>query len=52
MSIPLYDGREARFRLELVPQEHSDEEDLVLAALVELSEEDVWDTEEFEEEDW
>src|SRR5258708_6951485 len=39
MSIPLYDGRKARFRLELVPQGQVDEEDLVLAALSELDEE-------------
>jgi len=52
MSIPLYDGREARFRLELVPQEQGDEDDLMLAALGELGElyrEDDWD-ERFEEE--
>ena len=53
MSIPLYDGREARFRLELVPQEQGDEDDLMLAALGELGElyvEDDWD-EGFEDEE-
>jgi len=46
MSIPLYDGREARFRLELVREEQGDEDDLMLAALGELGEpyvEDDWD---------
>jgi hypothetical protein len=54
MSIPLYDGREARFRLELVPQEQDNEEDLMLAALGDLGEvyeEDAWGTEEFEDEE-
>jgi len=53
MSIPLYDGREARFRLELVCYKQRDEDDLMLAALGELGElyvEDDWD-EEFEEEE-
>ncbi len=53
MPIPLYDGREARFRLELVPQEQGDEDDLMLAALGELGElyrEDDWD-ERFEDEE-
>jgi|SRR5258707_179676 Domain of unknown function (DUF5348) len=53
MSIPLYDGREARFRLELVRYKQSDEDDLMLAALGELGElyvEDDWD-EEFEDEE-
>ena len=53
MSIPLYDGREARFRLELVCYKQSDEDDLMLAALGELGElyvEDDWD-EEFEDEE-
>ena len=53
MSIPLYDGREARFRLELVHYKQSDEDDLMLAALGELGElymEDDWD-EEFEDEE-
>lgn len=36
---PLYDGRKACFRLELVSQEQVNEEDLVLAALSELDEE-------------
>jgi len=46
MSIPLYDGREARFRLELVREVQGDEDDLMLAALGELGElyvEDDWD---------
>ena len=53
MSIPLYDGREARFRLELVPQEQGDEEDLLLAALGDLGElyEEERDTEDFEDEE-
>ena len=38
MSIPLYDGREARFRLEVVREEQGDEDDLMLAALGELGE--------------
>ena len=38
MSIPLYAGREARFRLELVPQAPVDDEELLLAALAELGE--------------
>src|SRR5260370_8363492 len=53
MSIPLYDGREARFRLELVCDKQSDEDDLMLAALGELGElyvEDDWD-EEFQDEE-
>jgi Domain of unknown function (DUF5348) len=53
MSIPLSDGREARFRLELVCYKQSDEDDLMLAALGDLGElyvEDDWD-EEFEEEE-
>ena len=53
MSIPLYDGREARFRLELVRYKQRDEDDLMLAALGELGElyvEDDWD-EEFEDEE-
>jgi len=48
MSIPLYDGREARFRLELLLREQGDEDDLMLAALSELGElymEDDWDEE-------
>ena len=46
MSIPLYDGREARLRLELVRYKKGDEDDLMLAALGELGElyiEDNWD---------
>ena len=53
MSIPLYDGREARFRLELVRYKQRDEDDLMLAALGELGDlyvEDDWD-EEFEDEE-
>ncbi len=38
MSLPLYDGREARFRLELVRYKQGDEDDLMLAALGELGE--------------
>ena len=39
ISIPLYDGREARFRLELVHQHrHRGDDDLMLAALAELGE--------------
>jgi hypothetical protein len=55
MSIPLYHGREARFRLELVHPRQDDEEALMLAAfgeLGELSEEEKWDEEEFEDEQW
>jgi hypothetical protein len=55
MSIPLYDGREARFRLEPVPQKQGDEEDLMLATLSELgelSDEEAWSEEEFEDEPW
>ncbi len=47
MSIPLYDGREARFRLELAHYEQGDKDDLMLAALGELGEvyeDDEWDT--------
>jgi hypothetical protein len=46
MSIPLYDGREARFRLEMVRYKQGDEDDLMLAALGDLGElyvEDDWD---------
>ena len=46
MSIPLYDGREARFRLELVRYKQGDEDDPMLAAPGELGElyvEDDWD---------
>jgi hypothetical protein len=38
MSISLYDGREARFSLELVRYKQGDEDDLMLAALGELGE--------------
>ncbi len=48
-SIPLYAGREARFRLELVPQDQGDEEDLMLASSRELGE--LYE-EEFEDEQW
>jgi len=51
MSIPLYDGREARFRLETVHYKQGDEEDLVRDDPDELDEEDTWDTEEFEDEE-
>ena len=53
MSIPFYDGREARFRLELVREEQGDEDELMLAAPGELGElymEDNW-AEEFEDEE-
>ncbi len=53
MSIPLYAGREARFRLELIPHEPEDEEELMLAALAalgEVYEEGDWDEEGFEDE--
>jgi len=46
MSILLFDGREARFRLELVRYKQGDEDDLMLAApgdLGELYVEDDWD---------
>jgi hypothetical protein len=46
MSIPLYDGREACIRLELVRYKQGDEDDLMLAApgdLGELYVEDDWD---------
>jgi len=46
MSIPLYDGREACIRLELVRYKQGDEDDLMLAALGDLGElyvEDDWD---------
>jgi len=49
MSIPLYHGREARFRLELVPPKQDDEEALMLDALRELGE--LYE-EEFEDEQW
>ncbi len=39
MPMPIYDGREARFRLELVPQEQGDEDDFMFAALRQLGEE-------------
>ena len=48
MSIPLYDGREARFRLELFQHRQGSEDDLILATLDELGEvyeEDEWDEE-------
>ena len=51
---PFYDGREARFRLELVHslRQAGVEDVLLLAALGELGEvdEEEWDTEEFEHE--
>ena len=52
MSIHCYDGREARFRLELVRYKQGDEDEIMLAALAELGEvyeEDDWD-EDFENE--
>src|SRR5215471_1768542 len=51
MSIPLYDGREARFRLETVHRKQADEEDLALDDPDELDEEDEWDIEDFEDEE-
>jgi len=51
MSIPLYDGREARFRLETVHHNQGDEEHLAPDDPDELDEEDAWDTEEFEDEE-
>jgi len=53
MSIPLYAGREARYRLELIPHGPKDEEELMLAALAaleEVYEEGYWDEEGFEDE--
>ena len=53
MSIPPYAGREARFRLEPVPQKPEDEEELMLAALAalgEVYEEGDWNEEGFEDE--
>ena len=51
MSIPLYDGREARFRPELVREVQGEEDDLMLAALGELYVEDDWN-EGFEDQEW
>jgi hypothetical protein len=54
MSIPLYDGREARFRLEMVHHQRGREDDLMMAALGELGEvyeEEEWDAEGFEDEE-
>ena len=48
MSIPLYDGREARFRLETVHRKQGDEEDL---ARDELDEEEEWVSPDFEDEE-
>ena len=51
MSIPLCDGREARFRLETVHRKHGDKEDLAQDDSDELDEEDEWDSEEIENEE-
>src|SRR2546429_3807270 len=51
MSIPLYDGREARFRLETVHHKQGDEEDLTPDDPDGLDEEDEWDIEDFEDEE-
>jgi len=51
MSIPLYDGREARFRLETVHHKQGDKEDRTRDDQDELDEEDTWDTEDFEDEE-
>ena len=51
MSIPLYNGREARFRLETVHHKHGNEEDLAPDDPDELDEEDEWDIEDFEDEE-
>ncbi len=50
MSIPLYDGREARFRLEMVHRKQGDEKELAPGDLDEFDEADAWETEEFEDE--
>ena len=51
MSIPLYDGREARFRLETVHRQPGDEKDLARDDPDEFDEADEWITEEFEDEE-
>jgi hypothetical protein len=51
MSIPLYDGREARFRLETIHRKQGDEKELARDNSDELDEENEWDTEEIEEEE-
>ena len=51
MSIPLYDGREARFRLETVHHKQRDEEDLAPDDPDGLDEEDARDTEDSEDEE-
>src|SRR5438270_11233290 len=51
MSIPLYDGREARFRLVMVHHKQGDEEDPTLNHPDELDAEDEWETEDFEDEE-
>ena len=49
MSVPLQDRCEARFRLELVRQKQGDEDEIMLAELGEVYEEDEWDE---EDEEW
>ena len=50
MSIPLYDGREARFRLETVHRQEGGQRALAAEDWDEAGEVDQWDAEEFEEE--
>ena len=50
MSLPIYDGREAGFRLRMDHHKQGDEKNLALGGQDELDEEDEWDTEEFEDE--
>lgn len=49
MSIPLYDGREARFRLETVHRKQDDQRALAADDWDESDEADEWATEEFED---
>jgi hypothetical protein len=51
MSIPLFDGREARFRLETVHHKQGDEKALARDDLDEIDGEDGWDIEQFEDEE-
>jgi hypothetical protein len=48
MSIPLQGRCEARFRLELISQKQGDEDEIMLAELGEVYEEDEWDEEDEE----
>lgn len=50
MSIPLYDGREARFRLETVHRTEGDQGALTADDWDESEEAEEWDTEEIEDE--